>query len=355
MTTFAWAQTLALGIRPLDAAAMSAARARQATLTKPPGSLGLLEAISVRVAGIRADARPTLRDATILVAAGDHGVAREGVSAYPPEVTAQMMLNFARGGAAINAIARQVEARVLVVDFGVAAELPPSEAILSRKVARGTQSFLDGPAMTRAEVEAAARAGAGIIAAEHERGLTLLAVGEMGIGNTTAASALTAALTGADADGVTGRGTGVSDGVRARKAAVVRQAVERHTADAPEAAEILARLGGLEIAGMVGAILGAAGARIPIILDGFISSTAALVAARIAPAVRDYLFASHLSEEPGHRIVLEALGLEPVLHLRMRLGEGTGAALLIPTMRSAVATLTEMATFEEAGVSGETR
>jgi nicotinate-nucleotide--dimethylbenzimidazole phosphoribosyltransferase len=330
---------------------MESARQRQLQLTKPPGSLGRLEALSIQLAGITGQAQPRVDSKAIVVMAGDHGVTAEGVSAYPAEVTPQMVLNFLHGGAAINVLARQVGARVVIVDMGVAAPLDPHDDLLDRKVALGTANMAQGPAMTIEQAEMALAVGRDLAAQLAAEGVQLLGTGEMGIGNTTPSSALTAVLTGAPVADVVGRGTGVDDDGLARKVEIVERAlqVNRPAADEPLAA--LAKVGGFEIAGLAGLILGAAQARVPVVIDGFITGAAALVAARLAPAAVDYMIASHQSVEIGHRVILENLGLVPLFKLDLRLGEGTGAALAMHTIEAAARVLREMATFESAGVS----
>jgi nicotinate-nucleotide--dimethylbenzimidazole phosphoribosyltransferase len=324
------------------------AQARLDRLTKPPGSLGRLEALAVRVVVITGREAPRIETPVIFTLAGDHGVVAEGVSAYPQAVTAQMVENFCRGGAAVNVLARHVGARVVVADLGVAADLPPHAGLVRRKVAAGTRNLARGPAMTRSEALAALAVGAALV---DEAAPDCVGTGEMGIGNTTAASALTAALTGADARAVTGRGTGVDDAAWARKVEVVRRALEANRPDPRDPLSVLAGLGGLEIAGLVGVILAGAARRVPVVLDGFIATAGALVAVRLVPAAREYLIAAHRSAEPGHALLLETLGQVPCLDLGMRLGEGTGAALGIGLLRAALACYTDMATFKEAGVS----
>jgi nicotinate-nucleotide--dimethylbenzimidazole phosphoribosyltransferase len=297
---------------------------------------------------ITGDPMPRVERPVIFTLAADHGVATEGVSAYPQAVTAQMVENFARGGAAVNALARHVGARVVVADLGVAAPLPDDLGIVRRSVAAGTRSITRGAAMTRDEAGRAILTGAALV---DDAGPDCVGTGEMGIGNTTAASALTAALTGADPAMVTGRGTGVSDDVWIRKVEAVRRALAVNSVSLADPLGVLATLGGFEIAGLVGVILAGAARRAPVVLDGFIATAAAVMAARLAPASRDYLIASHRSAEPGHQRLLEALGLTPYLELGMRLGEGTGAALGIGLVRAALACFREMATFKDAGVS----
>ncbi|MFL5945494.1 MAG: nicotinate-nucleotide--dimethylbenzimidazole phosphoribosyltransferase [Gaiellaceae bacterium] len=316
---------------------MNAAAAAQRALdakTKPRGSLGRLEELAVRVAGIRGTATPGRLRAVVVVAAADHGVAAEGVSAYPAEVTRQMLANFETGGAAVSVLARAARADVYVVDAGVGTP---------------TGNIALGPAMQREDAAAWIERG---IACAHELaadGVGIVALGEMGIGNSTSAAALAAALLGVDAEQVCGRGTGLDDTALAHKVDVVRSALRRNRTDDP--VETLAALGGYELAFLAGVALGAAARSVVILLDGFISSTAALVAARIEPAAVDAMIAAHLSPEPGHRIVLDALGLAPLLNLGLRLGEGSGAALALPIVDAALALLEEMATFVDAGVT----
>ncbi len=334
-----------------DTAAAAQAQRRLDALTKPPGSLGRLEEIAVRLAAI-SGRPPRVAAPVIFTLAGDHGVVAEGVSAYPQSVTAQMVENFLRGGAAVNVLARQAGARVVVADFGVATPLGTPEGLVVRRIGAGTANMARGPAMTRAQAVAAIEAGAALAVEAIAGGADLLGTGEMGIGNTTAASAITAALTGAPADAVTGYGTGLDESGRARKVAVVRRALEVNALDPADGLDVLAKVGGFEIAGLVGVILAGAAHRIPVALDGFIAGAAALVADALAPAARDALFASHRSAEPGHALALRHLGLEPYLALDMRLGEGTGAALFVMLARAAAAIHAEMATFKSAGVDG---
>ncbi len=340
-------------IQPLDDAAMAEARARQDQLTKPQGSLGRLEELSIRIAGIMAQPRPKIQDKVITVMAGDHGVVAEGISAFPQEVTPQMVLNFLHGGAAINVLARHVAARVVVVDMGVAADLPDHPGLVKKKVAYGTANIVQGPAMTLQQAEQALLAGAEVVEREMEKGLDILATGDMGIGNTTPSAAIAAALTGRDPGDIVGRGTGLDDAGVQHKARVVRRALEVNQPDPHNALDVLAKVGGFEIAGLAGAILAAAGHRRPIMVDGFISTAAAMIAVGLAPAVRPYLFAAHRSQEQGHGIMLAWLGLDPLLDLDLRLGEGTGAALGLSLAEAACKILDEMATFAEAEVAGK--
>ena len=335
----------------LDRAAMEAAGARHNRLTKPPGSLGRLEELAVWVAGVRGDPLPEVRRKLVVVAAADHGVAAAGVSAYPQEVTGQMVLNFLAGGAAVNVLARHAGARVVVVDAGVAAELPERPDLRRVRIGPGTADFSRGPAMSRGQAVACVEAGIDLVRREVARGADVVAVGEMGIGNTTAASAVTAAVLGLPPAAVTGRGTGVDDARFRHKVAVVERALAVNRPDPSDPLDVLARVGGFEIGLLAGVMLGAAAERRPVVLDGFITGAAALVACGLAPSLREFLAAGHRSVEPGHRAVLDHLGLEPLLDLRMRLGEGTGAVLAVSLLEAATRVLREMATFHEAGVS----
>jgi len=343
------AETLA-AIQPLDQKSIEAARQRQNSLTKPPGSLGRLEELSLRLAGISRQERPQINHKAIVVMAGDHGVAAEGVSAYPSEVTPQMVLNFLAGGAAVNVLARQVGARVIVADLGVAADLPPHPDLIIRKVGYGTRNLAQGPAMTRQEMQQAVVAGIEIAQAEVKKGLDLVATGDMGIGNTTPSSAIVAVFTGKPVQDVTGRGTGLDDSGLAKKVAVIERALRVNQPDPTDPQDVLTKVGGFEIAGLVGLIFGVASSGIPIVVDGFVSTAAALVATEWCPAVQPYLIAAHSSVEIGHRVMLEHMELSPLLNLNLRLGEGTGAALAMNVVEAAARILTEMATFAEAGV-----
>ena len=360
MTAPSWLAAVAAEIPPLDSAACAAAGAHLDRLTKPPGSLGGLEAIAIRLAGIRGRLVTDIERPVVIVFAADHGVAARGVSAYPPEVTAQMVANFAAGGAAINVLARAGRADLVVVDIGVAgpvagdAPATGSDAgvrLVRARIASGTRDLSTGPAMTRDEASAAIDVGRDVALGLIRDGADLVALGEMGIGNTTAASAIVAAITGLPAARVTGRGTGVDDPGLERKVAVIETALTFHRLDPGDPLGILAAVGGLEIAGLVGAMLAAAAARIPVVLDGFITGAAALVAAGLAPNLPDRLIAAHRSVEPGHAIVLDRLRATPILQLDLRLGEGSGAALAIPIVRAAARICGEMATFDEAGVT----
>ncbi|MFZ5908484.1 MAG: nicotinate-nucleotide--dimethylbenzimidazole phosphoribosyltransferase [Chloroflexota bacterium] len=343
-------QTLAR-IQELDQNALAAARARQDTLTKPPGSLGRLEELSVQLAGISGNPIPSIKDKVIITMAGDHGVVAEGVSAYPQEVTPQMVLNFLRGGAAINVLARHAGARIVIVDMGVAADLEPHPSLLVRKVAPGTANMAQGPAMTRQQAEKAVAAGIEIVSAEIQNGLDIVGTGDMGIGNTTPSAAIAAALTGESPAKIAGRGTGVDNEGLKRKIDAIQRALAVNQPDPNDGLDVLAKVGGFEIGGLAGVMLGAAARRKPVMVDGFISTAAAMIAVAIAPKVRPYLIAAHRSQECGHGLMLDWLGLKPLLDFDLRLGEGTGAALGISMAEAACKILAEMATFAEAGVS----
>ena len=338
-------------IRPLDRKAMAEAQARQNQLTKPQGSLGRLEELSIQLAGIQGKSIPQIRHKTIITMAGDHGVVVEGVGNWPQEVTAQMVYNFLSGGAGINVIARQAGARIVVVDMGVASELEPNPQLLSRKVALGTQNIALGPAMTAEQAITAIETGIEIVSAEVAKGLDVVGTGDMGIGNTTASSAICAVMTGAPVAEVTGRGTGISDEQLAHKVEVIDRALAVNHPDPHKPLDVLAKVGGFEIGGLVGVMLAAAAHRLPVVIDGFISGASALIATGLAPGLKDYLIAAHVSAEAGHKLLLKHLGLKPLLDLGMRLGEGTGAALGIFLAEAAARVLAEMSTFAEAGVS----
>jgi nicotinate-nucleotide--dimethylbenzimidazole phosphoribosyltransferase len=367
-------------VRPPDEAALSAAREHQNRLTKPPGALGVLEEVSIRLAGLAGACPPPLPEpAAVAIFAADHGVHAQGVTPWPQEVTAQMVGNFLAGGAVVNAFAAQVGAEVTVVDIGVATDLPAAPGLLPRKVAYGTADLTQGPAMTPEQARAAVETGIEVARDLVSAGNRCLITGDMGIANTTASAALIAAFTGRPASEVTGRGTGIDDTTHARKIAVVAQALELHSAvimqylpthlpmplprhdhggeyigDISVPLQILAGVGGLEHAGLAGFILGAAALRVPVILDGVIAGAAALVAAAMAPDVVHACVAGHRSAEPGHAAALRHLGLRPLVDLELRLGEGTGALLALPLVQSAVRVLHDVATFDAAGVTDKT-
>jgi nicotinate-nucleotide--dimethylbenzimidazole phosphoribosyltransferase len=336
-------------IERLDLISMRQVRQRVNNLTKPIGSLGLLEEIVVQLAGVTATVHPKVDRKAVVVMCGDHGVVKEGVSAYPSAVTGLMIDNFARRRAAINVLARHAGAEVHVVDMGSATERSPSE-VIDRKVRRGTANMATGPAMTKEEALAAIEAGIETVWLLADEGVQLIGLGEMGIGNTTPSVAMTSVFTGISAGELTGRGTGIDDASFANKVNVIERSIRVNKPDSADPLDVLSKVGGLEIAGLAGVILGAAARRIPVVVDGVITGAAALAAARIEPRAREYMLASHLSVEPAHRVILDRLGLKPVLHLQMRLGEGTGAALAFPMIEGAVRLLEEMATFEDLGI-----
>jgi len=344
------AKTIA-NIKPLDKAAIAQAKARQDTLTKPTGSLGRLEELSIQIAGIQRKLLPQIKQKAVIVMAADHGVAARGTSAYPQEVTAEMVLNFLHGGAGINVISRQMGARVIIVDMGIVVKLEANSGLISRRIAAGTQDMSKGFAMTVAQAKQALEAGIEIVKAELKNGLDIVATGDMGIGNTTASSAICAVMTGKTVAEVTGRGTGLNDNQLQQKIMVINEAIALNKPESSKPLEVLAKIGGFEIGGLAGVILGAASNRVPVVIDGFISGAAALIAAGLCPQSKDYLIAGHCSVEPGHKIMLRHLGLRPLLDLEMRLGEGTGATLAMSLAETSVRILSEMATFDEAGVA----
>jgi nicotinate-nucleotide--dimethylbenzimidazole phosphoribosyltransferase len=343
------AETCAAILIP-DPAISERVQAKLDAKTKPRRSLGRLEDLACQYAAILGTDNPPAPKKALVVMGADHGVAAQGVSAYPQEVTGQMLLNFARGGAAINVLARHAGAEVIVVDMGVK-EPVIEPGIESARVAAGTADFTQQAAMTREQAETALITGIEIAKRLAAAGTHVVGLGDMGIGNTTSSSALTAGLTGAAVEEVTGFGTGISDAVRARKVEAIRQALQLHRPDRNAPFQVLQQLGGFEIAGLAGVVLGAASERMAVVIDGFIASVAALVAVRIAPNVSGYLMPSHRSVEAGHRIVLRELGKVPLFDFDMRLGEGTGAALAMTVLDASVKILHEMATFEAAGVS----
>lgn len=326
------------------------ARAYVDQLTKPVGSLGRLEKLAVELAEMTGTKFPNVSPPGVLVFAADHGVAKEGVSAFPPEVTAQMVGNFVQGGAAINVFSRQIGAIFAIVDVGVAAPIE-LEAVISKKVRHGTNNFCEMEAMSSAEAEQALIVGYEQAKEIIDKGARTLIVGEMGIGNTTTASAILTAVSGKPIEQLVGRGTGISEEKLAHKANVIRRALSLHKPDPSKPIELLSKIGGLEIAAMAGAMLAAAERRVPILLDGFICTVAALVAKLFAPAVADYMIAGHRSPEMGHQVALELLGKEPLIDLNMRLGEGSGAAVAFPLLAFATAMAKEMATFASAHIS----
>ena len=338
-------------IIPLDESAMDAARARQDQLTKPLGSLGRLEELSIRLAGIFGVATPRIGKKTVILAAGDHGVVAEGISAYPQDVTPAMVMNFLGGGAAINVLAGHAGANIVVIDAGVAADLPEHPQLRSAKMGRGTENIAVGPAMTREQAIQCLELGIETAREQIAAGADLLSCGDMGIGNTTPSSAITSVITGAATDITTGRGTGLDDAGLAHKSTIVQRAIDVNKPEPKDGLDVLMKVGGFEIGVLAGVYLGAAAGKRPVVVDGFISGAAALIAYAIAPNAAQSFIASHQSVEPGHRISLSHMGLEPLLELGMRLGEGSGAALAIPIVEAAAKCLSDMTTFAEAGVS----
>ena len=338
-------------IKPLDEKAMEAALARQDELTKPKGSLGRLEELSIKIAGIKGKIVPGFDHKAIVTMAADHGVVSEGVTLYPQEVTRQMVFNFLSGGAGINVLARFIGARDNVYRSWSRDRFEPHPNLICKMIDFGTKDITKGAAMTRQQAMDAIESGIEMVESEIIKGLDIVGTGDMGIGNTTASSAICAAITGESVEKVTGRGEGIDDEQLAYKVKVIQKALERNTPDPQDPIDVLSKVGGFEIGGLAGVMLGAAAQRIPVVIDGFISGAAALIATGLAPELKDYLIAGHLSAESGHRVLLEYLGLTPLLSLEMRLGEGTGAALGMAIVEAAVKTLAEMATFGEAGVS----
>jgi nicotinate-nucleotide--dimethylbenzimidazole phosphoribosyltransferase len=338
-------------IQPVDREIAAAVQARLDRLTKPVGSLGRLEETAVRYATITGEVKPNVPRGVVFTFAADHGVATEGVSAYPREVTPQMVLNFLRGGAGVNVLARHAGVEVRVVDIGVAYEFGPLPELIQKKVMMGTRNLLVEPAMTREQATEALQVGIDLATEAARESIGLIGTGDMGIGNTTASAAITAVMTGRPAAEVTGRGTGIDEAVHAHKVTVIQRALERHRPNQADPLGVLAKVGGLEIAGLAGLILGAAAARVPVVLDGFIAGAAALIAVGLQPRCRDYVIASHRSVERGHQAILDHLGLKPLFELDLRLVEGTGACLGMSLVQASIKILTEMATFDEAGVS----
>jgi len=339
-------------IEPLNKELMKEAQRRLDNLTKPQGSLGRLEELAKRVVGITGEKDPSLKNKVIFTMAGDHGVVEEGVSVFPQEVTPQMVYNFIKGGAGINVLARHIGARVIVVDMGVASELKiKNEKLKIKKIGYETKNMARGPAMTRKEAIESIEAGIEVFEEEFKKGIDILGLGDMGIGNTTPSSAITTVITGRPVEEVTGRGTGINDGIFENKIKVIKKAVELNKPNPRDPIDVLAKVGGFEIGGLAGSFLAAAAHRIPVVTDGFIVTVGALIAFELEPRVKDYIFASHSSVEVGHRAILERMGLRPLLNLDMRLGEGTGACLGVNLIEAGVKILTQMATFESAEVS----
>lgn len=349
-------ETILQQIEPVDKTWLDRARARSAQLAVPPRALGRLHDIAEQVCGILETLTPEVKRKAFLVMAGDHGVTAEGVSAFPQEVTGEMVKNFLRGGASINALARNAGADVFVVDMGIIPDLNPGvleggNQFRICKVARGTANMVKGPAMNPQQAEEAVMRGFNLASELFSHGVGLLGTGDMGIGNTTPSAAVAASFTHRPVDQIVGRGTGITDAALRKKCDVVNEALSVNQPDPDSGLDVLAKVGGFEIGGIAGAVLAGAYHKRPVVIDGFISTAGALVAHALCPMAADYLFSGHCSEETGHRIMLDHLGLEPILDLRMRLGEGTGAALAMNIIEGAIRMFTEVLTFEEAGVS----
>ncbi|MBN2569242.1 MAG: nicotinate-nucleotide--dimethylbenzimidazole phosphoribosyltransferase [Deltaproteobacteria bacterium] len=344
-------QRIIQSIQPLSEDYMKRAQDRLDNLTKPVGSLGRLEKIARQYAAIREDLTPSIKRKMIVTFAGDHGVVEAGVSAYPKEVTVQMVLNMLAGGAAVNVLARHVGADVMVVDIGVDHDFEPHEGFHSRKVGYGTRNFTEGPAMSYSEALQSIKAGIDLVADLAEKGVDIIGTGEMGIGNTTPSSAILSVMAGIAPGEITGTGTGIDDKTLRNKIDSIERAIDVNRPDSADPVDVLAKVGGYEIGGIAGLIIGGAAHRIPVIVDGFISTAGALVAVALNPTINDYLFYSHLSAEVGHRKMLQHLGREPIMDLDLRLGEGTGAAVAMSLIEAAVKVMNEMATFESAGVN----
>ncbi|MCG2761657.1 MAG: nicotinate-nucleotide--dimethylbenzimidazole phosphoribosyltransferase [Candidatus Atribacteria bacterium] len=341
-------------IKPINFKLMEKAQEKLDNLTKPQGSLGQLEDFARRIVGISGTLFPVIKRKVIFVMAGDHGVVEEGVSAYPQEVTFQMVYNFIRGGAGINVLARHMGAEIVVVDMGVAKDFPLEESITRKKIAYGTSNMAKGPAMSKDEAERAIIAGIEVFEDElNKKRIDIIGLGEMGIANTTSSSAIVACLTKSKVEEVTGSGTGLNQEQIKNKIKVIKKALEVNKPNPQDGLDVLSKVGGFEIGGLVGCILAATSHRVPIVIDGFISAASALIAIKLAPLVKDYIFASHNSVEKGHKIALKYIGKVPMFDLGMRLGEGTGAALGISFIEAGVKILTQMATFEEAGVDNK--
>ena len=338
-------------IKPVSSSRLKTAQDHLDSLTKPPGSLGLLEELAKKYAAIRNTDHPRINKKSVIVFAADHGVTQEGISAYPAEVTPQMVLNFLAGGAAVNVLAKQQDAEVWVVDIGVNHSFTPHPKLLDKKIALGTRNMAKEPAMTRTQAEQSIETGIQIAIQQADNGVDLLATGEMGIGNTTASSAIFSVLSGLPASRVTGRGTGINDETLSKKTTLIQHALDLHTPDAEDPIDLLTKIGGFEIGGIMGLLLGAASKNIPVVVDGLISSAGAALAIKLNPLVKDYIFPSHRSVEPGQQVFFDLIEFPPLLDLQMRLGEGTGAVLAFNLIEAAVKIYSEMATFQSAGIS----
>lgn len=340
-------------IQPLDPSLHTKAQAYLSRLTKPQGSLGRIEELAASYVTVTGELKPAIPRGMVFTFAADHGVTVEGVSAYPREVTPQMVLNFLRGGAGVNVLARHADVLVRVVDIGVDYEFGAISGLIHRKIMKGTRNLAREPAMTREQAEQAVTVGIELAMEAAREGIGLIGTGEMGIGNTTPSAAIAAVMTGRPVAEVTGYGTGIEEADRLHKVRVIQRALDLHRPRRAHPLAVLAKVGGLEIGGLAGLILGAAASRVPVVLDGFIAGAAALIAVGIQPLCREYLIAAHRSVEPGHRAILDHLGLTPLLELDLRLGEGTGACLGMDLVCAAIKVYTEMATFEEAGVANK--
>lgn len=340
-----------INIEPLKKEFFDIAWKRLNNLTKPPGSLGRLEEIAARLVAIYENPMPEIKKKAVLVFASDHGVTEEGVSAYPKEVTAQMVFNFLRGGAGINVLARHAGADVLVVDVGVDYDFDEIDGLISRKIVKGTRNMTEEPAITPEEAEKSIKIGIELVRECYHKGYNIFATGEMGIGNTTPSSAIVSILTNSEVEEVTGRGTGIDEMTFKRKVEVIKRAIKLNKPDASDPIDVLSKIGGPEIGAIAGVVLGCASLKLPVIIDGFISTAGALIAYCINPFVKDYIFAAHNSVEKGHKKALDFMGLKPLLDLNLRLGEGTGAVLAMTIIEAALKIYREMLTFEEAGVS----
>lgn len=337
-------------IKKLDSSLAQEVQKRLDNLTKPRGSLGRLEEIAKQMVVISGKTNPYVKNKVIFTMAGDHGVVAEGVSAFPQEVTPQMVYNFIRGGAAINVLARHVGVRVVVVDMGVAADLGKHPELIIKKIGYGTKNMAKGPAMSKEEAIASIEAGIEVFEDEYDKGIDIVGTGDMGIGNSTPSAAIASILTGKSVEEIAGRGTGLDDAGLEKKIAVIKKVIKTNAPQPEDGLDVLAKVGGFEIGGLTGVILAAAARSVPVVIDGFISTAAALIAYTLKPDVKEYMIAAHCSQEKGHRLMLAHMGLRPLLDLDMRLGEGTGAALGMSIIEASVKILTEMATFQSAGV-----
>lgn len=338
-------------IDKIDYSLADTTQKRLDSLTKPLGSLGRLEGIAKQIVEITKKENPPIKNKVIFTMAGDHGVVEEGISAYPKEVTPQMVYNFLRGGAGINVLARHVGARVVVIDMGVACDFEPHSGLVIKKINYGTKNMTKGPAMSRDEAVKSIENGIEIFEEEAKLGIDIAGTGDMGIGNTTPSSAIGSVITGNPVEDMVGRGTGIDDKTMANKIEIIKKAIGINKPDTNDTIDVLSKVGGFEIGGLAGVILGASSKRIPVVIDGFISGAAALIAYRLEPKVKDYMIPAHCSVEKGHRVILDYIGLKPLLDLDLRLGEGTGSALGMSILEAAVKILTQMATFHDAGVS----